>query len=154
MPSFTIRASGRLIELISPCRIGPAFDPASPVHTHPELGDFQAVWDTGATNSVISEWVVAECSLRPIGIARVYNANAVHDCEVYLVNMMLPNGIGFAAHRVTKQRLVGADALIGMDIIGGGDFAVTNKDGKTVFSFRFPAAGHIDFVEDEKGLAG
>lgn len=65
-------------------------------------------------------------------------------------NMMLPNGIGFVAHRVTKQRLVGADALIGMDIIGGGDFAVTNKDDKTVFSFRFPAAGHIDFEEDEK----
>jgi preprotein translocase subunit SecA len=37
--------------------------------------------------------------------------------------------------------------LIGMDIIARGDFAVTNYDGKTVFSFRMPSVEQIDFVE-------
>ena len=38
------------------------------------------------------------------------------------------------------------DVLIGMDIIGSGDFAITNHKGKTVFSFRIPSIGRIDFV--------
>ena len=35
-----------------------------------------------------------------------------------------------------------------MDIIGTGDFAVTNLDGKTVFTFRIPSAERIDFVKE------
>ena len=51
--------------------------------------------------------------------------------------------------RVTKARLsVDADVLIGMDIIGTGDFAVTNLNGLTKFSFRVPSLEHIDFVAD------
>ena len=44
----------------------------------------------------------------------------------------------------------GADILIGMDIIGVGDFAVTNRDGKTKFSFRLPSRADIDFVVEDK----
>jgi uncharacterized protein YecA (UPF0149 family) len=39
----------------------------------------------------------------------------------------------------------GPDVLIGMDIICSGDFAVTNKGGKTVFSYRYPSISPIDF---------
>jgi len=42
------------------------------------------------------------------------------------------------------------DVLIGMDIIGLGDFAVTNKDGKTVFSYRMPSMECIDFVKQKR----
>ena len=34
-----------------------------------------------------------------------------------------------------------------MDIINQGDFAVSNKDGKTAFSFRLPSIECIDFVK-------
>jgi uncharacterized protein YecA (UPF0149 family) len=34
-----------------------------------------------------------------------------------------------------------------MDIIGMGDFAVTNKDRKTTFSYRWPSGERIDFVK-------
>lgn len=40
-----------------------------------------------------------------------------------------------------------------MDIIGQGDFAVTNYQGKTVFSFRMPAAECIDFVKQKDPAA-
>jgi len=61
---------------------------------------------------------------------------------------MLPNHVGFRGVAVTKGRVFGvADVLIGMDIINRGDFAVTNKNGKTVFSYRFPSTEQIDFVK-------
>ena len=34
-----------------------------------------------------------------------------------------------------------------MDIISRGDFAVTNKNGKTTYSFRMPSIEQIDFVK-------
>lgn len=37
------------------------------------------------------------------------------------------------------------DLLIGMDIISLGDFAITNVNGKTTFSFRLPSTSIIDF---------
>jgi uncharacterized protein YchJ len=44
----------------------------------------------------------------------------------------------------------GIDVLIGMDILGLGDFAVTHHQGKTTFSFRVPSRHEIDFVAEEK----
>jgi len=38
--------------------------------------------------------------------------------------------------------------LIGMDIIGIGDFAVSNYNNKTIFSFRYPSKHKIDFVHE------
>ena len=42
----------------------------------------------------------------------------------------------------------GFDVLIGMDIITKGDFAITNPDGTTKFSFRIPSQADIDFVRE------
>jgi hypothetical protein len=46
-----------------------------------------------------------------------------------------------------------ADILIGMDIITLGDFAVSNFEGVTKFSFRVPSLSHIDFVVDVRDVA-
>ena len=43
------------------------------------------------------------------------------------------------------------DVVIGMDVICNGDFAITNQDDKTTFSFRIPSEVEIDFaVQTEK----
>jgi hypothetical protein len=61
----------------------------------------------------------------------------------------LPNKVAFSGVRVTKGILTGGpDILIGMNIINRGDFAVTNLNGVTKFSFRFPSIVDIDFVEE------
>ena len=39
--------------------------------------------------------------------------------------------------------------LIGMDIINRGDFAVSNRDGATTFSFRIPSIESFDFVKED-----
>jgi hypothetical protein len=40
----------------------------------------------------------------------------------------------------------GTGVLIGMDIIGQGDFAISNYEGRTKFSFRIPTLEHIELT--------
>jgi SEC-C motif/gag-polyprotein putative aspartyl protease len=152
--SFTVAAPGRLRALSTEAKIAAAFDPTQPPAGINYL-KFVAIWDTGATNTVITANVVAACGLKPVGMTKVHTAGGIRDSEVYLVNVALPNGVGFAGVRVTKGDIgTGADVLIGMDIIGTGDFAVTNAGGKTVFSFRYPSVEHIDFVKQSAPAVG
>ena len=104
------------------------------------------IWDTGATNSVISQKVVDECNLKPIGMTMVQSATDQRARETFLVSIFLPNKVVVPSVRVTKGLLADCDVLIGMDIISGGDFAITHYDGKTTFSFRLPSMEQIDFV--------
>ena len=53
---------------------------------------------------------------------------------------------------VTTGKLNGIDFLIGMDIITLGDFSVTNLNGKTTFSFRYPSCETINYVKQAKEL--
>ena len=46
---------------------------------------------------------------------------------------------------IGKQKI---GMLIGMDIISKGDFAVSNFDGNTVFTFRYPSNSEINFVKE------
>ncbi len=147
--SFTVSANGRLAVLKTAAHVSAAFDPASalpqPIHVQ-----FEAIWDTGATNSVISQKVVDACGLKPVGMRVVHTGNGTRNSESYLVNIVLPNGVGCANMFVTKGDMApDTHLLIGMDIIGQGDFAVTNKDGKTCFSFRCPSTERIDFVQSK-----
>jgi hypothetical protein len=110
------------------------------------MSQFDAIWDTGATNCVISQAVIDQCGLVATGITQVHGVHGPAQSETYLVNIGLPNAVLFPGVRVTRGELVsGADMLIGMDIINRGDFAVTNYGGLTKFSFRVPSQEHIDF---------
>lgn len=110
---------------------------------------FLAIWDTAATNTVITEEVVKDCGLKPIGMAKVDHAGgATEDVNIYLVNIRLSNAVEIYNLRVTEGKLRGrTNVLVGMDIMNKGDFAVTNYNGKTVFSFRIPSTERIDFIE-------
>ncbi len=111
--------------------------------------EYQAIWDTGATASVITQAVVDACGLQPIGVVQTHGVHGTQLSDVYLVNIRLPQGVGFMHVEVTKGQLVGgADVLIGMDIITSGDFSVTNKGGITKFSFRVPSQAHTDYVKE------
>lgn len=129
------------------CGISQAYDPNSG-GIAPEIKQFEAIWDTGATNCVITQAVIDACGLVATGMANVNGPNGAFQSETYLVNIALPQAVIFPVVRVTKGNFIGADVLIGMDIINKGDFAVTNLGGITKFSFRIPSLVHIDFVED------
>ena len=117
-------------------------------HPQPKASDFTAIWDTGATASVITQAVVDACGLQPTGMVQVRGVHGVAQSETFLVNIYLPNLVVFPGLRVTRGELAGADILIGMDVINRGDFAVTNLGGRTMFSFRYPSLAHIDFVDE------
>jgi hypothetical protein len=143
--AFTLSTKGLLRAIITEARISIAFDPSQPPHPTPTLATFQAVWDTGATGSVISQRVVDICGLEPIGLTDVLTTVGMHRCEVYLINIFLPNQVGFPNVPVTKATMGSTDVLIGMDLINKGDFALTHGNGNSVFSFRYPSATTIDF---------
>ena len=110
-----------------------------------------AIWDTGATNSVITSKAAQELGLRPTGMTEVHTANGVAKQNTYFVNIILPMGVGIRGVKVTEvEQLLGGEAnvLIGMDIIGTGDFSVTNANGVTVMSFRYPSCYELDYVAE------
>lgn len=148
--AFTGSYNGISHVLASKATVGLGFDlTRTPVPTQYE---FDAIWDTGATNSVISKNVVKQCGLKPTGIAVVNTAGGPVKCNTYLVSIGLPNGVGFPAVRVTEAPIGSADMLIGMDLIAKGDFVVTSFQGKTVFSYRTPSVATIDFVVEAKQM--
>jgi len=91
--------------------------------------------------------VIDDCGLVATGIAQVQGVHGgPTQSETYLVNIALPQNLVVTSVRVTRGSFAGGDILIGMDIITQGDFAVTNHNGLTKFSFRTPSMDHIDFV--------
>ena len=141
---FTSKAPKITRILYSKIRISQSFDPQK--DSNEALREYLGIWDTGATNSVITEKVVNECGLKPIGVAKVSHVGGESHCDVFLINMVLPNNIGISALRVTQGKITGnVDVLIGMDIMTLGDFVLSNFYGKTVFSFRVPSIECLDF---------
>ena len=149
---FTVSWTGRVNALITDVEISQGFDPAA-TQDHPVLKKFKAIWDTGATGSCISERVATECGLVPIGVSENSTAGGILLSNRYLVNIYLPNRVAFQEHPVSEVRLLGADVLIGMDVIGLGDFVVTNFEGKTTMCFRYPSIEKIDFLAQKKPFA-
>ena len=101
---------------------------------------------------MITRRVVEDCNLKAIGMSRVRGVNDVRSAESYLINIRLPNDVEFGNLRIigTEQLSGGADVLIGMDIIGAGDLAVSNYEGRTTFTFRCPSQARIDFLPLEE----
>lgn len=110
---------------------------------------WKAVWDTGATKTCISPSVAKSLGVSPLGKATISTASEkIVECDTYCVDIILPNKVNAANFVVVESNLTDCDLLIGMDIIQQGDFAISNYDGKTQFSFRTPAKAHVDYVKE------
>jgi hypothetical protein len=142
--AFTVRYQGRSLRLTSEIEIFPAFDLA----TTPQNGrKYQALYDTGASHSAVSPRVVSELQLTSIAARNVNVGGGVIVATSHLVNFALPNKVMFGMMQVSQMVLgPGIDALIGMDVLGLGDFAVTHHNGNTTFSFCCPSRKEIDFA--------
>lgn len=155
--AFTVKFPGRTRVLLTKIKVCLPVTPDGLKDSRLDLKEYLAIWDTGATNSAITKKVADDLGLKPTGLTEVRHAKGKSDTNTYLVNIALPNNVMFGQLRVTEAELI-ADAnlpednkpqvLVGMDIISAGDFAVTNFEGKTVFSFRVPSAREIDFIPE------
>ena len=114
----------------------------------------RAIWDTGATGTVITQKVVDALQLQPTGYTTVHTAGGIVDSPTFLVDVVLSSGVRVTELNVTLGNLYDSvDLLIGMDIIQLGDFAVTNFNGNTCMSFRIPSLHQIDYVEESNRIA-
>lgn len=149
--AFTTKSLGGILRVLAnECQVCAAFTSG---HAPAPYQKFVAIWDTGATHSVITQDVVTTCGLKPTGMKQVHHAGGVSPANTYLVNILLPNGVAFEKLEVTLGSLPpGAHMLIGMDIISVGDFSVTNVGGKTVFSFRYPSIKTVDYAEEARRI--
>lgn len=149
--AFTVGWNGRASALVSEVGVSLPFDPATNLGLQPPILNYQAIWDTGATSSVVTKDVADKLGLKPISKTEVHGVGGVKIENVYLVNIYLPNKVALPHVRVTECARLAGDGfgvLIGMDIIGAGDFAVTNVEEKTVMTFRVPSIKKIDFVQE------
>jgi len=149
---FTTKADGVVRQLANDVYVSEVHDPSTGL-PEPVKKPYRAIWDTGATNTCVTPRVVQELQLQPSGRAAVEvvgcgAAATRHDTDTYLVNIYLPNNVAIIGIRVSENSLSGADLLLGMDVIAHGDFAITNYNGQTWWTFRVPSNEPIDFVEE------
>lgn len=136
--------------ITTPISVCDGYDPKAPPDPLPQIAVTDALWDTGATGSVITPRVVKELGLVASGKTFSNHGGGRTEQDTYVVNIMLPNGVRFPGVQVAEldKVLDNFGMIIGMDIIGCGDFSITNYNGKTCFSFRVPSQGTVDFVKD------
>lgn len=130
--AFSIKYRGIAKELISESEI------INPLNN--QRNKYKAIWDTGATNTVITPRILKELSLTIVDIATIVGVNSEPEyAQVALFNLLLPNSVSIRGVRGSVCTIGGdADILIGMDIIKFGDLAISNGDGQTLFSFAIP----------------
>lgn len=156
---FTAKSNSILKEIITVCMVAKVSDPLSEESIIIMPEKFTALWDTGATHSCISEKLIKKLGLIPYRTAIAKTAKHKYETNVYAVTIILFNekdervifpfisaSEGIFTNEdeqndISKQEI---DVIIGMDIITKGDFAITNLNGKTIFSFRYPSIGGID----------
>lgn len=144
--SLTLSSDKIALRLITPIHICQPYSPDSG-KPHPAVVQVNGLWDTGAVCTTITSGLAAALGLPPMGFETVFHANGSCVVKKYMVNVLLPNGIELPMLPVLEGNLHGCDMLIGMDIISKGDFVLTNRDGKTVFSFQIPSTHLYDFVK-------
>jgi predicted aspartyl protease len=115
-----------------------------------KLTTVDAIWDTGATSSCISEKVANDLALNTIGYVQMSTAGGIVRKKRYVVDVALPNKVGVRKVLVTEAVLNGCDVLIGMDIISLGDFSISNYKGKTKFTFRIPSIRETDYCKPDQ----
>jgi hypothetical protein len=143
--AITIRYGVLCADLSSDAWVCEGYDAARGPASSPPIIHAIAVWDTGTSNSVISEAIAAGIGAAPAGSTAAFHLGGSSDHDVYVVNITLPNGISIPGLEVLCGPTPGCDVLIGMDIIGLGDFAVSNFQGETVMSFRTPSVAVTDY---------
>ena len=100
---------------------------------------------------MVNERVVEELNLPMDGFVNVRHAGGEAVAVPFFdVDLLLYNSSPVEDIRVGLSAVRDIDVIIGMDIINRGDFAVSNTNGATAFSFRIPSVEDFDFVKSDE----
>lgn len=117
--------------------------------------EFSALWDTGATTTMVAPRVVQAANLDECGYMSVTGVHGeTRDLKAYRAAIVLSekplltpdeNTIAFHEAKVAMferdDQIRGVDVIIGMDLMLCGDFWVSGTNGERWFSFCYPATG-------------
>lgn len=152
--AFTQKYPGITNRIITPVHVAAGFDPANPP-PNPKFISVSALWDTGASQSVVTATTAKTLGLVEVGKSLVHHAGGKGLASTYVVNFLLPNQVGMPGVLVsecTDPEHNQFGAIIGMDIIMAGDLAITNHNGSSWVTYRNPSVGGMDFVTDSQKL--
>ncbi|MBE3128143.1 MAG: hypothetical protein IMZ60_00480 [Actinobacteria bacterium] len=113
--------------------------------------EYSALWDTGASRSLVDKKVVKELDLKPIATTNLKHFSIKKQANIYSVDIIIFNTAGKKEMlvenlKVAEDEYLGADLIIGLDlIVNYFDIAITNKDKIINFSIRCPSMQTIDF---------
>ncbi len=100
----------------------------------------KAVWDTGATSSMISAALARKLTLAPTGTIQIAGVHGVQNARCYSVDIVFGNKFMIPSVKVSEASDFGGfDMLVGMDIISKGKMVIDGTDGKLKVCFQFPA---------------
>ena len=98
---------------------------------------YNAIWDTGATRTAISERIAKELNFPIVSKQYINTANGMIQVPLHCITIGLPD------RKIIPEILVvscilpsSIDALIGMDIITRGDFSISTSNGKVSVSYN------------------
>jgi hypothetical protein len=148
--AFTITFEIIVDRIITPVKLAKAFNPQIESPDNFQHIEFNALWDTGATKSVITSSTAKQLGIIPSGLTKVNHAGGSSESNTYLINILLPNGVGIAGVQVSEcpNSVGNFGVLIGMDIINRGDLSISNLNNRTCMSFRLPSYKTYDFVKE------
>lgn len=147
MPVFTQRNSDTIEAIITECRICPPVNFSNGEMPQKVYTSQNAMWDTGATNTLISPKIIKALGLKPFGKSGISSANGIIETNTYLIHVGIPTGSIITNILALEDDNEDYEVVIGMDIISQGDFAFSNKDGHSTFSFRIPSTEEIILKE-------
>lgn len=114
---FELICDGR--EIATPLSVSSTDKNSTPIHR------CTAIWDTGATSSMISADLARALQLEPQGTVRVSGVHGVEDANIYTIDLQFNNGFALDNLQVSEAgNNAGFDVLIGMDVISKGIFVV------------------------------
>ena len=145
---YTISWDSIVSEITTSGAVSEAFSPAYDSGSHPDFSQINLLWDTGAIKSMISNQLANRLKLIPVGLAHNVNTSGITTVHRYRINLLLPNNVEISELEVISDELPDTDMLIGMDVIGLCDMAITHSQVGTMFSFRIPSNGQVDFSTD------
>lgn len=111
-----------------------------------------AIWDTGATGSVISRELASKMNLIPSGKCKVSGVHDIavvntYELDIHILKDVVIRDVTVSEGQLSSDPRIGF--LIGMDIINLGDFAYSTTSEGRMFSFRIPGIPEpIDFKAD------
>lgn len=143
MAVYTQRNSDIIEAIVSECRICPAVDFKKGEFPSKVYTSQNAVWDTGATSTLISSKIVTELGLKSYGKSGFSSANGIVETDVYEIHLAIPLAGVVCNVLAMEKDDEDYEVVIGMDVISKGDFVLTNHEGHSTFSFRLPSQEEI-----------